>query len=333
MAVGRSWARVGVRWGVVLVVALAALAGCRGKRNSAEPPKPASAGFPVTLTDALGSKVTVARKPQRIVSLAPTVTEILFAIGAGDRVVAAADPADYPSQAAKLPRVGGWFTPSAERALGAAPDLVIGSRGNPPDFLNSLRKSGVTVFTIDPAKLDDITAAVKSIGAITGAEQGADRVVAEMQSRLDAITSKLKDVPETKRPTAFIVISTNPLWTAGSGTFQDDAIRAAGARSIATDRKGFTPFSTELLMAADPNYLLLSTMEGNPDQMKREVLADPAMKRMSAAREGRLVVLDANQIMRPGPRIVDAIEAMARAFYPERFASESKPSSSATSAR
>jgi len=317
---------------LIAAFALVVAPGCSRRPAHPTSPKPAaSGGFPITLKDAQGVTVTVERRPKRIVSLAPTVTEILFAIGAGDRVVAATNPADYPPQAAKLTRLGGWFTPSAEKTLGSEPDLAIGSRGNPPDFLSALRKSGCTVFTVDPATLGDILTTIANIGSVTGATQGATDVIARMKQRLSAVADRVGEVPETKRPTAFIVISTSPLWTAGSGTFQGDAIRAAGARNIAADRKGFTPFSTELLMAADPTFLLLSTMGGDPDQMKRDVLADPVLKRLTAARTNHLVVLKANHIMRPGPRIVDAVEAMAEAFYPDRF--ESKPSSSATKAR
>jgi len=315
----------------VFSAAVILASGCGRKAPIAPPPAKREPGFPVVLKDAQGVTVTVERRPRRIVSLAPTVTEILFAIGAGDRVVAAAAPADYPPEASKLARVGGWFTPSAERTLGAEPDLVIGSRGNPPDFLNTLRKSGCTVFTVDPATLGDIITTIENIGAITGASAGAAAVIAEMKSRLSAVAERVGEVPESKRPTTFIAIGINPLWTAGSGTFQDDAIRAAGGRNIASKRKGFTPFSTESLMATDPTFLLLSTMEGDPDQMRRDALADPVMKRLTAARTNHLLVLEANHIMRPGPRIVDAIEVMAKAFYPDRF--DSRPSSSATKTR
>jgi iron complex transport system substrate-binding protein len=319
---------------MLMIAALASIAatGCgRGPAHPNPRTPAASDGFPVTLEDAQGVAVTVERRPGRIVSLAPTVTEILFAIGAGDRVVAAADPADYPPEAARLTRLGRWFTPSAEKTLGAEPDLVIGSRGSPPDFLSALRRSGCVVFTVDPATIGDIVTAIGSIGTITGATQGAADVIAKMKARLGAVADRVGEVPEAKRPTAFVVIGMNPLWTAGPRTFQDDAIRAAGARNIAADKEGFAPFSAERLMAADPTFLLLSTMDGDPEQMRRDVLADPVLKRLTAARTNHLLVLEANHIMRPGPRIVDAVEAMAEAFYPARF--ESKPSSSATRAR
>ena len=287
----------------------------------------------MTLKDAQGDLVRVERRPQRIVSLAPSVTEMLFAIGVGDRVVAAADPADYPPAASKLARVGGWFTPSAERTLGAQPDLVIASRGNPPEFIALLRKSGCTVFTIDPKTLEDTFTAILDIGKITGASVAAADLVARLRARLAVVAERVGEVHEAKRPTAYVIVSVSPLWTAGSETFQDDAIRTAGARNIAAELKGFRPFSPESLLAADPDFVLLPVTPGDADHMKRDATSDSVLKRLSAVRRGRVVLLEANLIMRPGPRIVDAIEAMAWAFYPGRFSSPPRSSSAATSRR
>jgi len=285
------------------------------------------------LTDAQGASVRVEKRPERIVSTAPTATEILFALGAGERVVAVTNQCNYPPETRGLPRIGGWFTPSLEKTLAAEPDLVIASRGNPTDFLEALRKSGCPVFSVDPQTLEDIFTAIGDIGAAAGAKAAADDLTAEMRGRLDAVAGRLADVPEQARPTAFMFLQIAPLWTAGSRTFQDDAMRAAGARNIAATEVGFVPYSMEMLLAADPDFLLLSTMEGDPERMKREVLAKSAFRRLAAARNGRLVVLEADPIMRPGPRIVDAVEAMAKAFYPERFPASSSPSSAATSDR
>lgn len=315
----RGW-RSALLCAAVSLVLSVLLSGCQGRRQGpSPPPSPRGGRFPVTMKDAQGVRVHVERRPERIVSLAPTVTEILYAIGVGGRVAAAADPADYPPEASKLPRVGGWFTPSAEKTLAAEPDLVIGSRGNPPEFLASLRKAGCAVFTIDPKTLDDISSAIRSIGAITGADAGAARVVEAMKRRLASVASKVEGVPQEKRPTAFMIVGLNPIWTAGSGTFQDEAIRAAGGRNIAAELEGFRPFSTESLLAADPEFVLLPVTPGDRDGMKRTALSDPVLKRLSAVREGRLVLLEANPIMRPGPRIAEAIEAMARVFYPSHL--------------
>jgi len=271
------------------------------------------------LVDAQGVEVTLAARPERIVSAAPAVTEILFAIGAEDRVVAVTDQCTYPSDAEKLPRIGGFWTPSAEKALGARPDLVIGQRGNPPDFVSVLRKSGVPVFTIDPQTMEDIFLAIREIARLVGDERAGEEVVGRMQARLDAVDARVADVPLERRPTVFMIVQVMPVWTPGRGTFQHDAIEAAGARNIASDVQGFSAYSTESLMAKDPDYLLLSEMNGDREAMKREVMNTPGIRSLRAVREGRIIVLESDPIMRTCPRIVDAVETMARAFYPERF--------------
>ncbi len=313
-----------------------ALVGCGGPRPAARGAPARGAGedgFPVTLVDARGVAVTVSRRPERIVSAAPTVTEILFAIGAGERVVAVTDQCDYPPALEGLPRIGGWFTPSAERTLAARPDVVVTSRGSPPEFLDTIRKSGCPVFAVDPRTLEDIYRAIRDIGAIVGAAEGAEQVVHEVQARLGAVADLLSGVPQSERPTVFLFLQLNPVWTAGARTFQHDALEAAGARNVAADREGFTPYSTESLLAADPEFLVLSTMGGDLERMRRELLANPALRRLSAAREGRIIVLDADPLMRPGPRIAEAVEALAAALYPGLLVSPERPSSSETSER
>jgi len=304
------------------MVALAAvmMVGCGGRHSPPANAGPGGAGFPITVTDAQGVQVTVAAPPVRIVSAAPAVTEILFALGAGDRVVAVTNQCNYPPEAARLPKIGGFWTPSVERALGARPDLVIGSRGNPPDFVAALRRSGLPVVTVDPHTLQDIYDTITLVAKLIGAGESGERLIASMQSRLKALAERIGDVPQKERPTAFLLLQVMPPWTAGSGTFQDDAIRSAGGVNIASDLKGFAAYSTETLVAKDPDYLLLSTMDGDRARMKTEVVGNPVLRQLSAVKHGRMPVLDSDPLMRAGPRIVDAVEAMARGFYPDRFA-------------
>ncbi len=293
--------------------------GCGEKNTNIPNAETRVAGFPLVVTDAQSIAVTIPARPARIVSIAPAVTEILFGLGAGARVVAVTDQCNYPPEADRLPSVGGYWTPSAERALGARPDLVIGSRGNPPDFIIALRKSGVPVVTVDPKTFDDIFSTIRQIAQMIGDPQAGEDLVGVMQARLKVVADRISDVPEQERPRAFLVIQVTPVWTTGSGTFQDDAIRAAGARNIAAKLKGFGAFSTESLMADDPDFLLLSTMDGDPERMKRELLTSSSFRQLTAVKNDRLVVLEADPLMRAGPRIVEAVEAMAQAFYPDRF--------------
>lgn len=297
----------------------AALCGCgRPPAEQAHTRSPDEAVV-VMLTDAQGVAVTVEGRPKRIVSAAPTVTEILFALGAGERVVAVTDQCNYPPEASALDRIGGFWTPSTERVVAAQPDLVIGSRGNPPDFISALRGSGVPVFTIDPQTLEGIFSTIRHISLLIGEAEAGDALVSQMEGRLEAVAERIGAVPEGARPTAFMVLQVVPLWTAGAGTFQDDAMRAAGCRNIAADVDGFGSYATESLLARDPDFLLLSTMDDDPERMKREVLATSGLRHLSAVRDDHVLVLDADPIMRPGPRIVEAVETMAAAFYPERF--------------
>ncbi len=305
---------------MLAAAATAVLVGCGARRQPASQSPPSLEGqFPLTVTDAQGAIVTIPARPSRIVSAAPAVTEILFAIGAGDRVVAVTDQCSYPPAAARLPKIGGFWTPSTERALGARPDLVIGSRGNPPDFVAPLRKSGVPVVTVDPHTLGDIYETIMQIAELTGDKRAGERLVSSMQARLKAVAERIGEVPAQQRPTAFLVLQVAPPWTAGAGTFQDDAIVAAGGINIAHDMKGFGAYSIETLAAKDPRFLLLSTMDGDRTRMKKDVMASPALRRLSAVESGRMVVLESDPLMRAGPRIVEAVEAMARAFYPERL--------------
>jgi iron complex transport system substrate-binding protein len=297
----------------------ALLSGCGRQPSQTARVQPPDERVAVMLTDAQGVVVTVEGRPERIVSAAPTMTEILFALGVGERVVAVTDHCNYPPEASALDRIGGWWTPSTERVLAAQPDLVISSRGNPPDFINAVRSADIPVFTTDPQTLDDIFAAIRHIGVLIGESEAGEELVTQMKARLEAVAAQIEDVPAQARPTVFMVLQVVPLWTAGAGTFQDDAMRAAGGRNIAADVEGFGAHGIESLLAKDPDLLLLSTMDDDPERMKREVRATSGLRHLSAVKSGRMIVLEADPIMRPGPRTVEAVEAMAAAFYPERF--------------
>ena len=310
------------RVAALLLLSLLAFVGCGRAPRPAAPKMISRDGFPITVTDAQHVSITLPRKPQRILAASPTVTEMLFAIGAGERVIAVTDQCNYPPEVRRLPKIGLWFTPSAEKALGARPDLVIGQQGNPPEFTGALRKSGLSVFTItEPTELATIYSDLRQLGQLTGARAGAEKVIGGMQRRLAEIEEKTAEVSESRRPTAFIFLQIGPVWTAGKDTFQDEALRAAGARNAGSRVTGFKEFSTEWLIAADPDFLLVATMGGDSGAMKRQVLSNPVLKRLTAAREGRILVLNDDEIMRPGPRLVNGIAAMARAFYPDRFSS------------
>jgi iron complex transport system substrate-binding protein len=182
---------------LAIVAVVTAAAVCAG--GAAEQPEATSSGggaFPVVMLDAQGVEVTVPTRPERIVSTSPTVTEMLFALGAGDRVVGVTEQCDYPTEVDGLRRVGGFWTPSVERVLGANPDIVIAQRGNPPDFVKVLRKSGVPVFTIDPKTMAGIHAAIRQVATMIGDADEGEKLIDTMETRLAAVRERVGRVPQ-----------------------------------------------------------------------------------------------------------------------------------------
>ncbi|MBN1458793.1 MAG: ABC transporter substrate-binding protein [Armatimonadetes bacterium] len=304
---------------LAMALATVLVIGCHHQNRGGLPARPSDDGFPVTIVDAQGEDVTVATRPARIVSTSPTVTEMLFALGAGDRVVAVTEQCDYPPEAVGLPRIGGFWTPSVEKVLGVNPDLVIAQRGNPPDFVKVLRKSGVPVFTIDPQTMDGIFQSMRQTARLIGKKEAGSALIGDMEARLAAVKKRVESVPERERKTAFMVLQVTPLWTAGSGTFLDDAMQAAGARNIAHEVSGWRAFGTESLLVANPDFIVASTMAGDPERMRTEIVSNPVLKRLTAVKEESVLLLEADPLMRAGPRIVEAVETMAQAFYPDQF--------------
>jgi iron complex transport system substrate-binding protein len=303
----------------IVAAAMAAAVCAGGAAEHAEAAASDGGVFPVVMTDAQGVKVTVPTRPKRIVSTSPAVTEMLFALGAGDRVVGVTEQCDYPAGVSGRRKIGGFWTPSVERVLGANPDLVIGQRGNPPDFVKVLRKSGVPVFTTDPKTMEGIFAAIRQVATVTGEASEGEKLIGTMEARLAPVRERVGRIPQNERKTAFLVLQVSPLWTAGSGTFLDDAIQAAGARNVAHGVSGWRAFGTESLLVADPDFIIASTMEGAPERMRDEIVANAVLKRLTAVKEDRVLLLEADPLLRAGPRIVEAVETMARAFYPARF--------------
>ncbi len=157
---------------------------CLTRRAPTKQAASSAAAFPITLTDATGTPVTVPARPLRLVSIAPTVTEMLYDIGAGKQLVGDTEQCDYPAEAKKLPKVGQWWQPSAERVLALKPDLVLAQRGNTLDSILTLRKAGLPVFTIAPKSIADIETALRHLGQLTGQQAGAGKAVQEMRARL-----------------------------------------------------------------------------------------------------------------------------------------------------
>ena len=270
-----------------------------------------------TFMDEVGRKVELPGSPQRIVSVAPSVTEALFALGLGEKVVGVSTYCNYPPEALKKEKVGGYITPSLEKIMALRPDLVIGTAdGDLKSFVNKLASLGMPVYITNPRSVSGVITSIRHIGELTFSPLPAERLVESMKRKMETVREKVHGRP---RPRVLHVLAYDPLITSGKGTFVDDLIRAAGGLNIAENAKGkHPPYSMEDVIAQDPEVIILSSMNSK-DPLAEQRQWWQQWKEISAVRLDRIYVIDADLIHRPSPRIVDGLEEMARAIHPEAF--------------
>jgi iron complex transport system substrate-binding protein len=277
--------------------------------------------YPQTHKDALGRAVTITAKPLRIISLAPSVTEILFAIGAGPQVVGRTTACNYPPEVVSLPTIGGFSAKSIsiEAILDLEPDLVVAGTRSQKDVVAALEGQGITVFTLAPESLADIEAGIETLGEITNNRASAQKVVVDMQSRIAAVTEKVNTIPAEKRLRVFYEVWHEPLTTTTHGTFIGELLKLSGAVNIFDDLAGTYPeVSAEQILELDPQVILGPS--SHSDQLTANVIAArPGWGKLSAVKNGAVYIVDANIISRAGPRIVDALETVSKLLYPALF--------------
>lgn len=276
---------------------------------------------PITLTDSLGREVTLAVPAQRIVSLAPSNTEIVFAIGAGDRLVARDDFSDHPPEATDVPSIGSLYpNVNTEAVIALQPDLVLAAGITNPEDVKKLADLGLTVYTTSVARnLDDIYNDILAVGKLTGSEAEAETVVNDLKARVDAVSAKTAAAPS--KPVVFYEVdATEPSkpWTAGTGTFIDVLITLAGGANAGNVGADYFQISLEQLITQDPDVIILgSSLYGGqtPDLVARRA----GWQGLAAVRNNAVYSFDDNLVSRPGPRVVDGLEALAKLIHPELF--------------
>lgn len=317
VAAGR-WRRIAVRT-IILFLLVVSAVGVNGVHAAVGAPAGRSSQprFPVTARDALGNKVTVRAEPQRIISLAPAMTEILFALGLDKRIVGVTEYCNYPPAARSKPRIGGIVNPSLERILAQRPQLVVGMRLNPKPVLRAISKAGVPTYAAEPRSVEQVMTTIATIGALTGDRHNADRLVKSLRARLTAVAQKVQKLP---RPGVMLLYSQDPLWVAGADTFPDHALRLAGGRNAASDVKGYKQYDAEMLLARDPDVIFLTSMEGGKHEAQlRAFIERPSMRGLSAVMKSRVYVINADIVDRAGPRVVEGVEQLAARLHPEAF--------------
>jgi len=262
--------------------------------------------------DDLGRLVAINGTPQRIISLAPSNTEILFALGLGDKVVGVTDWCNYPPEAQNKTKVGGYANPDIEKIVALNPDLILAGYGNPIEVVYTLAGLGLTVFGIKTTDLDDLLNDIRRIGEITDKEVEAQALTSEMENRIQAVTNVTSELEE--RPKVFYLISQD-LWTAGSGTFIHELIEKAGGVNICQNITGYTMISIEEVIARDPEIIITSSWPG----VYEWAMNSTELEVTAARQSGSVYTCDDDLVQRPGPRLVEGLEWFAHFIHPEIF--------------
>ena len=275
----------------------------------------------LTFTDAVGNEVVIDEMPASIVSLAPSITESLYAIGAGELVTGRTEYCNYPEEVLDVPVVGGFSASdiSTETIVDIEPDLVIGGSTNQAELVDTLSGAGLTAFIQEPANVEEIMDAMELLGSVTGYIDGAAEAVADMQERIDSVSAVVAAIPEDERVTVFYEVWHDPYMTTSSQTFIGELIEMAGGINIFADlEEDYPTVSVEEIIESDPQIILGPSSHG--DQLTVEMISSrEGWSDLSAVQNERIYVIDGDIVSRAGPRVVDALEAFAQAMYPDYF--------------
>lgn len=282
------------------LAALLVLSGCLR-------PESVSGGSSI-YTDELGRKVAIDGPPKRIISLAPSVTEMLFAIGVGDRVIGVTSWCDYPEAAEKIERIGDTLHPDLERIIALKPDLVVITTSSQLETLSlQLDRLSIPVFVVDPKTVRGVAYSIRILGRVTGSDKAAD-VAAEMERRISAVEAN-----RGPGPRVLFVLQDAPLITAGRNTFINDLITLAGGISISGDETADYPqFSRETVIARAPEAIIVPGIHGT-GAIDVKALAR-AFATTPAIRNDRIIRVNPDWVSRPGPRLIDGLEQLAAAL-------------------
>lgn len=292
---------------VVLALTFVILASvsCSQSSNSAQ----TSHSDARTFKDALGRDVSIPRDVRRVVSLAPNLTEIIYAVGGGEKLVGDTTYCDFPEAARSVQKIGDTMSPNMEAIIALHPDVVLVSTASQIEaFMRTLAERNIAVYVVDAKSVEGVLASIQTIGDILGTKAEADKTVAALKERLDAVRAKVSG-KATRR--VFVQISNEPLFTAGREAYLNEVVSIAGGVSVTQEIPGAYPkISRETALKLDPDAIIISDNEGNHEP-------NSAFANSAAVKNGQVFRVNADLLSRPGPRIVDGIEAVARDLHPE----------------
>ncbi|WNS75908.1 ABC transporter substrate-binding protein [Bacillus sp. DTU_2020_1000418_1_SI_GHA_SEK_038] len=313
-----------------LLLAVGVLAGCGGsaeepKENNAEketqPAQEEKADFPVTIKDALDNEVVIESKPEKIVSLIPSNTEIAFGLGLGEEVVGVSDYDNYPAEASEKEKIGGMEF-NVEKIISLSPNLVLAHASSAQSAeagLQQLRDAGINVLIVnDAANFDEVFNSINMIGTATGKKVEAEALVESMKAKLEEIKEKAKAIKDEERKKVFVEVSPAPeIYAVGANTFMDEMLQMIHADNVVTE-ENWPKMDPEAVIERNPDVIITTHGYYTEDPVGN-VLARDGWQDINAVKNNQVVDVDSDTVTRSGPRLVEGVELLAKAIYPETF--------------
>lgn len=280
-----------------------------------------STSYPLKVTDDLGREITIDKMPERIVSLAPSNTEMLFSLGLDDRIVGVTDYCNYPEEAVAKPRVASYQTPNMEKLISVRPDIIFAEAYHEKTVLPALEKLSLTVVVSSAISKDTILYDIEMFGKINNKQKEAADLLQELKEKINAISSKTQNLSREERPSVLHIIWFQPIWTMGSNTYINDLIYLAGGTNVFADEfEGSRIVSLESIITANPQIIIVTGMATAGDAMYNAVKSETRLNSIDAIKNNRLYKFsNADLIERPSPRIALGLQELARLIQPEIF--------------
>lgn len=314
---------------IVLLLTLGMIVGCSSNEsdtknqesNKTSEKSDNSTAFPVTITDDADRKVKIEKEPESIVSIQASPTEIAFALGLGEKVVGVSDYDNYPKEVEKIQKVGAQDI-NSEVVLSLQPDMVFVTDYHyetHPDILKQFEDAGINVIVVgDAASFKDVYGKIEMIGKATGTEKKAKEIVTDMQNRLEKIKETAKNEVKDKKRVWVEVAPAPDIYTTGKGTFMHEMLEAIQAVNVAEDQEGWVKLTEEEIVKLNPD-VIITTYGYYVDEPSKQVLSREGWAEVPAIKDKQVFDVENDTVTRPGPRLIEGVETLAKFIYPEVF--------------
>lgn len=321
---------------LILFVVVGLLMGCADSTDSNQPEsdttkesdstKTSEVGdtsYPLSVKDSAGNKVVLEEDPKRIVTLIPSNTEIVFALGAGEQVVGVSKHDNYPEQVNEIDRIGGLQI-NTEKVLSLKPDLVLAHGSNAHNLqaaIDQISQAGIPVYVVkNAADFKDVYQTIHSIGKLVNEQKNADSIVTGMKNKLKEIKKKASEISNPKR--VFVEVSPAPeIYTTGSGTFMNEMLEVIHAKNVASDLEGWVKMNEEAVISLQPD-VLITTYGYYTENAVSKILNREGWEQVPAVKNKQVFDVHSDIVSRPGPRLIKGVEQLAEIIYPETFGDE-----------